>query len=229
MSGARSRCCGNLHNNSCASEIVFRCSYHADGVGYTVDDTQSSGAPELNSTSPFMPQPVAGSAKGHQVFRLIGSPLLSRHDVMDFQEPGPPAARGLATVLVPCQHFPAHAWRDGCCVPASVFTDRGIAAHSFGLGPAQLALARVGLDGHSARFWVFVNVDLDGRTAGKGPPGGPRLCRFMRVCHWVGFVRDFFTCFNSHPCRNFHTCFNFYTCRSFHTCCYFHTCRYLHA
>jgi len=33
------------------------------------------------------------AADWDQVIRLIAPPLLSRHDVMDFQEPGSPAAR----------------------------------------------------------------------------------------------------------------------------------------
>ena len=120
------------------------------GVGYTVDGTQSSSAPELNSASPLMPQPVAGCAERHQVFRLVASSFSACHDVVDLQKTCLAAARGLATVLIPCQHLPAHTWGDCGRVAASVFTDSGVAAHPLGFGPAQFAFARIGLDGHAS-------------------------------------------------------------------------------
>jgi len=166
-----------------------------------------------------MPQSMAGRTECHEVFGLVASPLLSCHDVMHFQEPGSAATGGLATVLIACQNLLAHPRGDCGRVAASVFTDRGVAAHSFGLGPTQLAFTRVGVDGHSACFCVFVDLDLDGGTAGKVPPGGPRLCSFMTFNYCIGFVRDFF---------NLHTCFNFYTCRSFDACRYSHACHYFH-
>ena len=124
------------------------------------------------STSPFMPQPVAGCAEGHKVVRVIAPAAVARHDVMDFQEPGTPTAWCPAAVFIPCKDLPAYSWRDCGRVAASVFTDRGIAAHPLGLGPAQLAFARVGLDGHPARGGIFVDVDLNRRPAWKVPPGG---------------------------------------------------------
>ena len=81
------------------------------------------------------------------------------------------ATRGLATVLVPCEYLPAHPGRDGGRVAASVFADRGIAAHPFGLGLTQLAFTRFGLDRHAASFRIFMDMDLDRRPAGKVPLG----------------------------------------------------------
>ena len=74
-------------------------------------------------------------------------------------------------------------------VAASEFADRGSAAHS--LGSAQLAFERIGLDRHPTCFGVLVNVDLDRRPAGKVPPGGPLLCRFMRFYLCGSFVSNF--------------------------------------
>jgi len=123
------------------------------------------------STSPFMPQPVAGCAEGHKVVRVIAPAPVARHDVMDFQEPGSSAAWCPATMLVPCEHLPAHAWRDGGRVSASLFADCGIAAHSFGLSFTQLPVTRIRLDGHPARGCIFMDVDLDRRAAWEVPPG----------------------------------------------------------
>ncbi len=91
--------------------------------------------------APLVPQTVAGGAERHKVFRLVVSTLAARFDVMHLEEPGAPTARGLATVFVPCQNFSANARRDCGCVPATVFANRGIAAHSFGLGFAEFAFA----------------------------------------------------------------------------------------
>ena len=113
----------------------------------------------------FVPQPVATGAEGHQIICLIGSTLLSRHDVVHLQKPRSVAAGGLATVLVSCEYLPAHSWRDGGRVATTVFADCGIAAHSFGFGFTQLAFTCVGLDGHTARFRIFLDVDLHRRSA----------------------------------------------------------------
>jgi len=94
-----------------------------------------------------MPQPVAGSAEGDQVFQLVGSPFLSRHNMMHFQEPCPPATGRLAPMFVPCQHFPAYSRWNGRRIASSGFANGCIAAHSFGFGPAQFPLARIRLDG----------------------------------------------------------------------------------
>jgi hypothetical protein len=114
---------------------------------------------------------MAGSAERYQVIRLIASPSLARHDVMDFQEPGSSAPRRPAAMFIARQYFPAHARRDCGRVSSTVIADRGIAAHPLGFRSTQLAFARVGLDGHSASLCIFMDVDLDRRPTGEVPPG----------------------------------------------------------
>ena len=53
-----------------------------------------------------------------------------------------------------------------------------VAARSLGLGFIQLALTRVGLDGHAARFCVFVDIDLDRGQLENTPRGVPD-CAFL--------------------------------------------------
>jgi hypothetical protein len=117
--------------------------------------------------------------------------MVARFDVVHFEETCPPAARGLAAVLVSRQHFPTDAWGNGGGGATAVFADRGVAAYSFGFGFAQLALACIGLDCHSSRCRVFVDVDLDWGLAGENPPGGPFMYHLMRFCGCIGFVRNF--------------------------------------
>ena len=78
-----------------------------------------------------MPQPMAGTAKGHQVIRFIAPSPYARLDVMHFQKPGPTATGGLATVLIPCKYLPAHAGRDRGRVSAAVSANGGIAVYPF--------------------------------------------------------------------------------------------------
>ena len=142
-------------------------------------------------SAPFVPQAVAGSAEAHKVFSLVAASLAARFDVMYFEEARSVATRGLAAVFVPCQHFSAYAGRDCGGVSASVFADGGITAHSFGLGYTQFAFAGIGLDGHAARFYIFVNMDLDRRSTHENPPGGPFMCPFLRFRSCAGFIRNF--------------------------------------
>jgi len=120
---------------------------------------------------PFMPKPVAGAAKGGQVFRPVGSPTLARHDMMDFKEPSSITTRSLTKVLVAGQDLSSDARRDGRRVSLTGTADRRVAAHSFCFGPAEFAFSRVGLDRHAARSCIFVNMDLHRRPAGEVPPG----------------------------------------------------------
>jgi len=76
-------------------------------------------------------------------------------------------------------------WRHGNC-------NGSVAAHSICIGQAQLAFTRVGLDGHSARFGIFVNMDLDRRPAGQVPPGATSVrllstATSTRLCVFVGY------------------------------------------
>ena len=112
-----------------------------------------------------MIQAVAGAAERHQIFRLVAASLLSRHDVVHFQKTCSATTGRLAAVLVASKHLTTHSWRDGGRVAASVIADSGIAAHPFGLGLTQLAFTCIGLDGHPARGRVFVDMDLDRRSA----------------------------------------------------------------
>jgi hypothetical protein len=94
---------------------------------------------------------------------------MSRNDVMDFQETGSAAARGLATVLVAGQDFPSDARWNGFLASSSFLANCGITAHPFRFGWAEFALACRGLDGHATFF--LMDMDLYRRCAGEGPPG----------------------------------------------------------
>ena len=104
---------------------------------------------------------MARGAESHQIFLVIASPILSGHDVVHFQKTSSSATRRLATMFITRQNLPTHPGRDSRRVSATAFADRGVAADSVCIGFTQLAFARVGLDGHSSRFRIFVNVDLD--------------------------------------------------------------------
>ena len=78
-------------------------------------------------------------------------------------------------MFVPRQHLAANSRWDCSRVPAAMFADRGIAMNSCGFGPAQLAFAGISLHGHSARGGIFMNVDLDRRSAAEVPPGAMRV------------------------------------------------------
>ena len=119
-----------------------------------------------------MPQPMTRSTERHQILRPIQSSALSRHDMMNFQEPRPPTTWCPATVPISRQYFPPHAGRYRRCVSATVFTDSSVAAHSFGISPPQLSLPGIGLDGHPSCRSVFVDVNLHRRPPGENPPGG---------------------------------------------------------
>ncbi len=117
-----------------------------------------------------MPKPVAGSTQGYQVVRLIGATTVARHKVMNFEKPGPSTTGGLTTVPVAGKHLPPDTGRNGRGIPTAMFTDCGVATHSVSIGPAYFALAGVGLDGQFAV--VFVDMNLNRRAVGEGPPGG---------------------------------------------------------
>ena len=86
--------------------------------------------------------------------------MAARLDVMHLQKACPPAARRLAAVPIPRQHFSPHPRRDGRRVTATTAANGGVTAHTFGLGPPQFPLAGVRLDGHPPGLGIFMHMDL---------------------------------------------------------------------
>jgi hypothetical protein len=119
--------------------------------------------------SSLVKQAMTGTAEGGQVFRYISASLFSRNDVMDLQEAGSAAARGLATVLVAGQDLASCLRGYRRLVTASILANCGITTHSVSFWAAEFTFPGFGLNGHPAR--VFMNMDLHGRPTGEGPPG----------------------------------------------------------
>ena len=97
-----------------------------------------------------MPEAVAGTAEGDEVVGVVGAAVVSRVEVVDFEEACAVAAGGLAVVVVAGQDLAAGAGWDGCGVAAALGADGGVAAYSFGFCAAEFAFSGVGLGGHAA-------------------------------------------------------------------------------
>ena len=117
-----------------------------------------------------MPEPMAGTAQGDKIFGLVATALDSGGDVVDFEEAGPGAARGLAAVLIAGENFSAGLGRDGCGITFAVLANGCVATDSFCIGSTQFTFTGLGLDGHLAI--AIMDVDLDRRPAGEDPQGG---------------------------------------------------------
>jgi len=180
-------------------------------------------------TSPLMPQPMTGSTERHQILRPVRSSALSRHDMMNFEKPRPPTTRRPTTVPVPRRHLPAHPRRDRRRVPTAQATDRGVAAHPFGIGTPQLSFSGIGLDGHPSCRRVLMNMDLHRWPPDEGPRGAffPRRCcietcasMVRGIVSWQSREGEFGRCLNRRTAARKFGAHHALTTRSSRSCPY---------
>lgn len=84
---------------------------------------------------------MALRAKRHQIFQLRLPTLRHRDPVVNMQEPGMPAARVLAPVIVPCQNLSSDPRRDDRATTAILALNRGIACGALKKGFIHLEIA----------------------------------------------------------------------------------------
>jgi hypothetical protein len=109
-----------------------------------------------------MKVPMACGAQGHQVVRIMGSPLYLGNDVMDLQESGVGATGPLAAMPVPLQDLTPDRRGDGRAAALARLMDDGVFLQARQLRGRKGNRPALGLDFRLLEGRALVHVDLDG-------------------------------------------------------------------